>query len=154
MLVVLLVVALVIIGVILLVAEVFVIPGFGIIGVLGIGALAGAAYTAYTALDPAQSAVAISAGLAAAAALAYMLPRKAGKSMVLTARSAGKAANPKLGELLGRNGVASTPLRPSGIVEIDGRPVDVITEGRYVDRDTRVEVIRVQGAKVVVKPVN
>ena len=43
--------------------------------------------------------------------------------------------------------------RPAGIVEIDGKRVDVVTGRGFVARGTTVEVISVQGNRVVVRPI-
>ena len=53
--------------------------------------------------------------------------------------------------LVGKTGRSLTPLRPAGIVFIDGRKYDVVTEGEMIDKDTDVKVIRVEGNKVLVK---
>ena len=54
---------------------------------------------------------------------------------------------------MGRTGRALTTLRPSGTADIDGRRVDVITEGGFVASGAAVEVVRSQGAVVVVREV-
>jgi membrane-bound serine protease (ClpP class) len=51
---------------------------------------------------------------------------------------------------VGRLGVAASDLRPAGIVELDGRRVDALTEGSYISRGTAVRVIEVDGNRVVV----
>lgn len=53
-------------------------------------------------------------------------------------------------ELLGREGVAHTPLRPSGTAIIDGARVDVVTRGELVDAQSKIRVIEVEGNRVVV----
>jgi membrane-bound ClpP family serine protease len=55
-------------------------------------------------------------------------------------------------ELLHATGVALSQLRPSGIAQINGQRVDVVTEGGLIDRGTRVRVVTVEGARVVVRP--
>jgi membrane-bound serine protease (ClpP class) len=52
--------------------------------------------------------------------------------------------------LVGVRGSAVTPLRPGGKADLAGRVVDVVTEGEYVPRGGQVEVIRVEGVRVVV----
>jgi membrane-bound serine protease (ClpP class) len=52
---------------------------------------------------------------------------------------------------LGRKGRAWSPLRPAGIAEIDGQRVDVVSDGELIDADQFVEVIRVDGNRIVVK---
>lgn len=56
-------------------------------------------------------------------------------------------------ELLAREGVAFTVLRPSGTALIGDQRVDVVTEGGLVEKGTPVRVIAVEGLRVVVRPV-
>lgn len=55
-------------------------------------------------------------------------------------------------ELLGQTGVASTNLRPSGAALINGRRVDVVTEGNMIERGTSITVVALEGLRVVVRP--
>lgn len=57
-------------------------------------------------------------------------------------------------DLLEREGVAFTLLRPSGTAVIDGQRVDVVTEGGLVEKGTPVRVVAVEGLRVVVRPVS
>lgn len=59
----------------------------------------------------------------------------------------------ELQALLGAIGVAATPLRPAGKTRFGETYVDVVAEGRYVMPGTRVQVIEVEGNRVVVKEV-
>ncbi len=52
---------------------------------------------------------------------------------------------------IGLLGQAESDLRPSGKVILSGRLVDVVTEGDFVDVGTTVEVVRVEGNRVVVR---
>lgn len=56
-------------------------------------------------------------------------------------------------DLLGRGGVALTTLRPSGRASIDGRQIDVVTEGPFIERGQPLKVIAVEGSRVVVRAV-
>ena len=56
--------------------------------------------------------------------------------------------------LLGREGVAVSPLHPAGIAEIDGARVDVVSNGPLIDPGEAVVVERVDGNRVVVKRIN
>ena len=67
-----------------------------------------------------------------------------------TSRRGFVSAQPRT-ELVGRTGVVTTELRPSGTAEIDGRPVDVVSEGAFLPKGTNVRVITVEGARVVVR---
>lgn len=55
--------------------------------------------------------------------------------------------------LLGAVGVTSTVLRPAGTVQFGDAFVDVVTDGGYVPAGTKVQVIEVEGTRIVVKAV-
>ena len=57
-------------------------------------------------------------------------------------------------ELLDQTGTAFTNLRPSGTAVINGRRVDVVTEGGMIERGTPVKVVQVEGLRVVVRAVS
>lgn len=61
--------------------------------------------------------------------------------------------NAELQALLGAIGVAATPLRPAGKTQFGDTYVDVVAEGGYIMPGTRVQVIEVEGNRVVVKEV-
>ncbi len=63
-----------------------------------------------------------------------------------------KAGDTPLSDLIGEAGVALTSLRPAGKAEFAGQPRDVVTEGEFVEKGTRVEVLAVHGRQVVVAP--
>jgi len=56
-------------------------------------------------------------------------------------------------ELVGQSGTALTTLRPSGTAIINGKRVDVVTEGPFIERGAAVEVVAVEGMRVVVRTV-
>lgn len=53
--------------------------------------------------------------------------------------------------LRGRDGVAASYLRPAGIAQIDGRRVDVLTQGEFIAQGTPIRVARVEGSRVFVE---
>jgi membrane-bound ClpP family serine protease len=55
--------------------------------------------------------------------------------------------------LLGAIGVASTVLRPAGTVQFGDEFVDVVSDGGFISAGTRVQVIEVEGTRIVVKEV-
>jgi membrane-bound serine protease (ClpP class) len=54
-------------------------------------------------------------------------------------------------ELLNHTGTALSPLRPAGTVLIDGKRVDVVTEGGMIERGASVRVVGVEGMRIVVR---
>jgi len=72
----------------------------------------------------------------------------------LTQGSQSAADATPLEHLLGKEGVAITPLRPGGAALIDNTRVDVVAEGKFVEPNTRIKVIHVEGNRVVVEPIS
>src|SRR5690606_22229087 len=54
-------------------------------------------------------------------------------------------------QLLGKLGRATSPLRPAGIAEFGGARVDVISDGEHIGAGESIEVIRVDGNRIVVR---
>jgi len=158
---------LVAVGLLLLAVELFVIPGFGITGILGILAilaglvlsLLGAGATA-TGVVSAAARVAVSLLIAVVAAVALLrvLPRLPfGRQLILdTGLTAltGWASPPESDrQWLGKRGTTVSPLRPAGIADLEGERVDVVSQGEWIDTDSPIEVIRVEGNRIVVRQV-
>jgi len=152
-------------GVILLLLEVLVIPGFGAAGILGIVAilaslalsLVGSGDTMTFILGAAGRVVfsLVFALLASLVLLRFLPHLPFGRRLVLArglASAQGYASTPEGdARLLGKRGRASSPLHPAGIAEIDGRRVDVVSEGELVDAGQLIEVTRVDGNRIVVR---
>jgi membrane-bound serine protease (ClpP class) len=52
---------------------------------------------------------------------------------------------------LGKGGTAATPLRPAGVAYLDGERVDVVSEGAFIEAGQPIDVIRVDGNRIVVR---
>ena len=57
-----------------------------------------------------------------------------------------------LGIAIGDRGVALSLLRPAGKAEFDNRRIDVVTDGDFINKGDRVEVVEISGNRVVVIP--
>ena len=55
---------------------------------------------------------------------------------------------------LGKKGKVIAPLRPAGTAVIDGERVDVVSFGDYIDKDAEIEVVKIEGSKLLVKQIN
>ena len=53
--------------------------------------------------------------------------------------------------MLHQTGTAFTQLRPCGTALINGRRVDVVTEGSLIEKGTPVKVVALEGMRVVVR---
>lgn len=56
-------------------------------------------------------------------------------------------------ELLDGVGTALTQLRPSGVANINGQRVDVVTEGGLIERGAKVKVVAIEGSRIVVRAI-
>jgi len=147
------------VGLLLLLLELFVIPGFGIAGILGILGVFGSIILAFGDLQTAL--INLSIVLVVTIAAVILLWKRLSQSrlwkrLVLShseSPQAGYRAPADLSHLVGKQGVAITPLRPSGTGVIDGQRYDVVSDGGFVKAHTRVEVVLTEGTRVVVREV-
>jgi membrane-bound serine protease (ClpP class) len=151
-------VGLLILGFTLILLEIFVIPGINVFGVLGFVTVAAGVAYAYFALGLWEAAAVAVLGLVGTAVLLRALFGARGwRRLVLhsaTSRELGyTAGGPGRQQLVGQRGEALTQLRPAGRARFGDDTVDVVTEGAFVERGARVEVLRVAGSRVVVQSV-
>jgi membrane-bound serine protease (ClpP class) len=92
----------------------------------------------------------LAAGIALLAVARFLPRSRLGRVLILN-DAVGAPASATPAALLGRAGVAETALRPTGKALVDGRRVDVVSEGGFIDEGTAVEVVEVAGARVVVR---
>ncbi|MCL6634756.1 MAG: hypothetical protein K6T29_03175 [Peptococcaceae bacterium] len=145
-------------GIIALVLEIFVFPGFGVAGITGI-ILVGWGIL-LVAVDITQATAALALALVATLVLFVVGLRLMSRyqmwyKLILQSRQqrdAGYLApQPELSLLAGKEGTALTPLRPAGAAEVEGRRLDVVTGGEFVRPGARVKVVKVEGTRVVVR---
>lgn len=152
-------------GIVLLVLEVFVIPGFGIAGVLGMIALLtglslsligdGASWE-FTLRAVGRVVFSMLIAVVAALVALRVIPRLPfGRRLILETAlpsSQGYASAPEADKgRLGKVGTAASPLRPAGIAEIDGERLDVVSDGEWIEPGTPIVVTRVDGNRIVVR---
>ncbi len=149
-----LVVAALVAGCALLCFECF-IPGFGIAGITGallclFGIIALVPYIGWYVIFVIMLIVLI------VLAVIYFFARSADQGwnpFILNAKSSkeeGFSANDDNTDLIGKSGIAITDLRPSGIAEIDGKRVDVVTDGAFITKETKVIVSDIQGRRIII----
>lgn len=147
-------VILLVVGLMLIGAEVFV-PG-GILGVIGGLALFSAIITGFIAFGPTTGGylailIILLMGVVIALWVKFFPRSNIGKKMtVFKDLATAKGTEPGLIELLGKEGVATSDLRPAGFTIIDGRRVDVVTQGQMISKGKRIRVVEVEGNRVVV----
>ncbi|MDZ7331219.1 MAG: hypothetical protein ONB13_00945 [candidate division KSB1 bacterium] len=155
----LLVGSLIIIGFLLILIEIFLVPGFNIFGVFGFVMVVLGIIFAYSKLSLAVANLVLLGSLIAAGVLVRVIVKsKSWRRIVLDVqqdKAQGFHASPEnLLQLVGKTGIAYTPLRPAGIALIDEQKIDVMTEGSFVERNRPIEVIMVEGNRVLVREIS
>ena len=132
-------------GVILMSVELAV-PGFGIFGIGGLICLTGGGYFL---LGGGFPALAVLLGF-----LCVYLPKESKwNPFVLWDKqqnSAGYTGGSDFSQLLGKQGVALTTLRPAGTALIEGKRYDVSSLGDFLPKDSHIVVAKVEGSKLFV----
>ncbi len=152
-----------VVGLALILVEVFVIPGFGIAGILGLLAMFGSVfYVFFKNTDDVNIALlwlSISVILTSVLAIlaTILLPKSAPfqrfslSTVMSTDLGYHSAGVEDFQSFLGKTGVALTPLRPAGTARIDNKRLDVVTVGDFIAQNTPVKVAEVEGSKISVE---
>lgn len=158
------------VGIILIVLEVFVIPGFGVAGIGGILLVVGSLilvmlnndYFDFSFVKSGEITIAVAttlSGLLASVLLLFFGGVRLTQTRVFrrislqdTQKSSdGYTSNFKKKSYLGMKGTTYTVLRPSGKIMVDGELMDAFTRGEYIEKDKKVEVIDESGTTLKVK---
>lgn len=155
----LIVIGLVILGFLLILAEIFLIPGINIFGFLGLAAVVAGVITAYTSLSIYYAHLVLLISIITALLLVRIIIRsRALNRMVLDttqSREAGVAVQQaELQQLVGKIGVTYTKLRPAGHAIFNDQKYDVVSEGGFIEKNARVEVSEINGNRIVVREAN
>lgn len=137
-------------GLVAMFIELF-IPG-AIMGVLGMMAVIGSIVYAIMTGHMAAAVVLLVIALAFVPVFFVLWKGVAGKFLALKEQETGFRPSTTITEdLVGVEGEALTPLRPSGIARLNDRRLDVVTRGEMLPKGTRIKVIEVSGNRIVVK---
>ena len=154
-----LVVALAVIGLLGILWELHVVPGHGFPGILGGLALLASVFLAFgipftfIAIQSIASAIILTVILFAVFTRYYPQSAWMRRLALVESQGADYVTSSDFSALRGMTGVAASYLRPAGVAQIDGKRVDVLTEGEFIAAGTPVRVMRVEGARVFVEPV-
>lgn len=161
---------LVLVGVALVLIEVFLIPGFGIVGVSGILCIVAGVYLSLTRVPIPQYSWEFdrlrNAGqTVTTASILFLLfviatwklfPKTPFYRWLVLAHTQDPAQGytvqsaEEAKSSVGLRGVADTVLRPAGRGRFGGKTVDVVTRGEYLEPGTPIEIIQVEGNRHVV----
>jgi membrane-bound serine protease (ClpP class) len=148
---------LLVVGMTALAAEVLILPGFGFAGIIGGLALLGGVVAAWSYFGAFWGGVAIVGTIVATTALVVTAfkSKTIRKRLVLeTQLKPGCGTESQdLIALKGKRGITTTDLRPAGMADIDGERVDVVSDGGYIEKGKEIEVLEIEGPRVIVAPI-
>ena len=145
-------------GIALMLAE-FLLPGL-IMGVIGAGLLLASMVMAWVTYP--DSALPIVAGQILGTVVSMGLGMwglshtRMGRVLVLDDAQdpdAGWTSPGESPDLLGRDGIVHSALRPTGTVLVDGDRINVVSSGVFIEKDRPVLVVEVEGHRVVVEEI-
>ena len=158
------------VGIGLIALEIFVIPGFGVVGVAGallvfVSLILSLQDFALPQADfqwriTTRNAAIVTGAMVLATVLFFAVLRVSPhapflKRLTLTAANSAEdgyvAATHDLRYLVGKQGVAISMLRPAGRVEVEGKALQALTQGEFIEKDELVEICRVDGNRIVVR---
>lgn len=156
-----------IIGVLLVAAEVFIIPGFGVAGIGGIILIVGGLtmsllnntnfnFDQVTGKEMGEATFTVLVGLVAGFIGMIWLSNKIGhqgifRKIALNTDLEEAFSSPNLSALIGKEGTTATVLRLSGKVIIDGEFYDGVSESGFIEKGCKVKVVRFENAQVYVE---
>jgi len=155
-----LIIALLALGLILIILEVFV-PG-AVLGILGTVCLIAGVWLSFRAYGTEKGTwvfvvTTISVFVVTMIALKVLPRTRMGQKILLSEKVEGgpydKTTEQERQRLLGREGMAETDLRPVGKGLIDGKRWDIVSDGSYIDKGKPFRVVRVEGPRIVVSPI-
>lgn len=150
------IVILFIVGIILILAEIFLIPGFGIAGISGITAVLSSLFFIFP-----NRTIAINVLLAVVVftlIIGILMIKKFGssrfwKKISLESSSENYFSSSSKKNYLDQKAKTLSKLRPAGTIELNGKRVDAVSQGSFIDKGQQVKVISVSGSRVVVRQI-
>ena len=152
-------------GLVFLLLEIFVVPGFGPVGIIAIALLVIGTYLSWTKLSFVWG-IGVAMTSIFLVVISFIILQKSGaaKKFVLGGSIGDKStAGIKNGPgnriykssnvTVGETGLTMSDLRPSGIAEFQDKRVNVIADGIYIKRNTPVRIVRIEGNRIFVEEV-
>ncbi len=147
-----------IVGLLLLVVEIFV-PGFGVAGGTGVVLLILGIFLTASSPFEAMAMFVLLLVLIAIVLTIVLRSAKSGRlSRTLILQSSSKkeygySSSNDPSALIGKTGRAMTHLRPAGTGEFDGKRIDIVSDGGFIDKGETVRIINAYGSRIVVEAV-
>ena len=156
----------IVIGILLLLLEFFIIPGFGLFGIGGFIITLGGLFMLLIPKNPLNNdytiatwafAIATVGGILSIFLIFRILAKtKFWEKLTLpTSQKSSDGYNTSLGfeNFVGKLGISTSDLRPSGWGEFESRKLFVVTDGEFVSKEEKIKILSVDGNRIVVKKI-
>lgn len=145
-------ITLILVGIILILAELLIIPGVGVAGILGILSICGASWYSFAFIGPLAGTIVTVFNVAALSVLTYFALRsrtwkKFELNTVIEKKESGINVN------VGDRGRTVTRLAPMGTASISDTRMEVTALEGMIDAGTEIEVAHIEKNKIYVRPV-
>lgn len=149
------IITLILVGLVLIFAEILLVPGVGIAGILGLLAMGGSCFYAFMEVGQTTGIIVtvINAVLIVALTI-WVLRAKTWKKMALETNIDSKAVSSEASVLaVGDHGKTLSRLAPTGSARFGNYVIEVKALEGMLDTDVEIEVVLIEDGKIYVKPV-
>jgi len=143
-----------IIGILVVIAEIF-IPSLGLLAVTALGIFSYSLYLVFTTISSTAGTVFTGLDLVLVPVLIFFGMKILARSQLSLKRELSKkdgVASQRQGfeDYMHMTGISATDLRPAGMAVINSQRLDVVTDGEYIDAGTSIVVTGVTGNQIIV----
>jgi membrane-bound serine protease (ClpP class) len=154
----LLLIILQLVGAVVIIAEI-ILPSGGILSVVALSVFTYSLYIAFSDISKTVGFAFVAGDLVLIPVLVIVGLKQLARSPVtlrktLSRKEGVSSQSPDLARFIDMQGTAVTNLRPAGMAVIDGKRVDVVARGEYIEKDASIMVIAVTGNQIIVRKKN
>lgn len=150
-------IALIALGLALIAVEVYLVPGINVFGIVGLVLMVFAVGFMFTESGFLGGTLTLIGAVGACGLMFWAMWQSGAWERFVLSTSLGQGDGhdnrdaDQRSSYLGREGLAITPLRPTGVVEIDGNRIEVATEGEFVAAGSWVRVVAMDRRRFFVR---
>ena len=146
------------VGVVVIIAEV-ILPSFGILTIVALGVFGYSLFMVFQDISKAAGFALLAADLVLIPVLVILGLKLLARSPVTLRKTLSReegvsSQSPDLDSYIDMQGTTVTDLRPAGTAVIDGKRVDVVARGEYLEKDAAIIVTAVTGNQIIVRKKN
>lgn len=148
------IIALLVAGILFLLAEILVLPGATVAGILGFVLIGIAIFLTYKTRSTTEGHIVVAVALVLSVTTLVLALRSRTWKKAMLDRAIDSKVNVIDDQLVkpGDKGVSISRLAPAGKGKINNQIFEVHTQGEFLDPDKKFEVVKVEGYKIIVKP--